>query len=373
MQRSFIREILEAISPQTLSLAGGLPDESLFPLQALSHCAQKVLSQPHSLQYSISQGLPALREKIAQHYRELGFPTSADEILITTGAQQALDLLSKALASSGLIVESPAYLGAIGAFKSNQIPLVEIKMEEDGIELESLRAELPKHRLAYLMSDFQNPTSQRYSLSKRQEIARLIESSEAILIEDGAYNELYFKERFPSISSLIPHRSFHVGTFSKILSPSLRVGFIRASKENLAKILPYKESMDLHTSGITQGIVNAFWEEYDFKAHKEKIRHAYALKAKALAQALQTHCPSFSFKEPEGGMFIYGSFAKGVDARALAFESLKQGAVFVPGGEFYLQRRQSPEARLNFTHLDPCSLDLGVQIIAQTLRAQTKQ
>lgn len=361
MKRSFVREILEAINPDTISFAGGLPDETLFPITKIRQAAAEVLVSTSSLQYSISSGIKSLREKLADYYTKMGVPTSADEILITTGAQQALDLLSRAYFKSGVTVESPAYLGALGSFTANNCPLHPSVLGD----IEAFEASFANTKRAYLMCDFQNPTGRCYSLESRKLLAESAIKNGGIIVEDGAYMELYFDERAPIMASFAPSNVIHVGSFSKILAPGLRLGWIRATKELLAPVLALKERADLHTSTLSQMIADKFWEDGGFDGHLENIRKIYATKAKYLSKTMRLKLPEFSFEEPKGGMFIYGHFPKGTDTKALAYACLAEGAVFVPGGEFYEGTPVNNETRFNFTHTTFEQMERGINIIAK--------
>jgi len=365
MKRSFVREILEATSADTISFAGGLPDESLFPIVKIQKAAAKVLSNNATLQYSVSGGITSLRQKIADYYCSLGVETAAENILITTGAQQALDLISRAYFRGGVSVESPAYLGALGSFVANGCPLHGVPLDEGGVDAQLFANSFEKTKRAYLMCDFQNPTGKSYSLKRRHEIAQTAVKQGGIVVEDGAYMELFFDERLPIMATLAPSNVLHVGSFSKILAPGLRLGWIRGEEELLKPILALKERADLHTSTLSQMIADEFWGDGGFDGHLEDIRDIYVTKAKYLSKQLCLKIPEFVFEEPRGGMFIYGSFPHGTDTRALAYACLAEGAVFVPGGEFYEGSPVNNDARFNFTHTSFEQMERGVDIIAR--------
>lgn len=361
MKRSFVREILEAINPDTISFAGGLPDESLFPVGKIRRAADRALMKQASLQYSVSGGIKSLRTKIADYYTKLGLPTEADEILITTGAQQALDLLSRAYFRSGVTVESPAYLGALGSFVANGCPLHPSLLGD----IDSFENSFKNTKRAYLMCDFQNPTGKCYSLESRKLLAQSAIKHDGIIVEDGAYMELFFEDRLPIMATFAPSNVIHVGSFSKILAPGLRLGWIRGTKKLLAPVLALKERADLHTSTLSQMIADEFWKDGGFDGHLENVREIYSTKSKYLSKLLRSKIPDFEFDEPKGGMFVYGSFPQGTDTRALAYACLAEGAVFVPGGEFYEGTPTNNEARFNFTHTDFAQMERGVDIVAR--------
>lgn len=363
MRRSFVREILESINEETISFAGGLPDEDLFPIQEIKEIVNKSSNLKSSLQYANSRGLKTLREKIADKLTKEGLPTSVDEIVITSGAQQALYLVSKVFLKEGVAVESPSYLGALGAFLNNRVPIEPVALEPDGISLEGLDIAMGLTKSLYLMSDFQNPSSICYSLDKRLGVAKIIDESNGLLIEDSAYSDLYFDERMGYISSFLPSSSILIGSFSKIFAPGLRVGWIRGAKKYVDKLLIAKESMDLHSSTLSQFIIDRFWEGNDLESHSDSIRKRYKEKFELFCAIAREKLPSFSFEMPRGGMFVYGRF-EGLDTKELVQNCIKAGVVFVPGCEFYLGRLVCDEARFNFTSSNIGMMNEGLARIA---------
>jgi len=369
MKRSFIREILEAIDSDTISFAGGLPDESLFPTKSISEITQKILCDPSTLQYSISSGLPSLREKIASHYCELGLQTGVENILITTGAQQAIDLISRVYFKNGVVAEAPAYLGALNTFSANGCVIHPIKLNKDGIDFDKFYASFKHIKNAYLMSDFQNPTGNQYDTKTREKLAEAALKCDGIIVDDGAYMELYFENRLPMLPSFAPNNTLHLGSFSKILAPGLRLGWIRGDKKLLQPILALKERADLHTSTLSQKIADEFLGSSELNIHLSKIRSAYKAKCDTLAKELELNLPTFRFQKPKGGMFIYGSFEDEIDAFKLTMECLKNKAVFVPGSEFYCVNHKRNEARFNFTHSSSFDTKRGIEIISNTYQS----
>ena len=367
MKRQFIREILDIITKDTISFAGGLPDDSLFPMEAFRSAAERAMQEPSALQYSRSQGYAPLREKIARRYSDAGFETRAEEILITTGSQQAINLIAMAMLKGGVTAELPAYLGALSAFRLAGTRIEGVHLETDGIDTERFRSSIARTGAAYLVPDFQNPTGLRYGIEKREAVAALLKEADALLIEDAAYSELYFDHPTPSISAGMPERSFHLGSFSKILVPGMRIGWVRASEANLHRILAVKEALDLHTSTLDQRIIDAYWEANGIDTHIERIRNVYRRKKEALAETLRTYLPTFSFEEPQGGMFIYGRL-HGVDTKALVERSLERDVAFVPGCEFYPESAAHDEIRFNFTHATPEQMRQGIGTIAECCR-----
>lgn len=368
MKRSFIREILEHTNSNTISFAGGLPDISLFPIEDLKICAKKVFEDATSLQYGNSLGYLPLREKIANIYTNQGFQTTADNILITTGSQQALDIICRYHRNSTITIEKPSYLGALNIFNLNQIETNSVDLDKDGIDIKLFEKSIQDSKLAYLIPDFQNPSSICYSQNTRTEIANILKSSNTILIEDSPYSQLYFSNCQTPISQMLPNRSYHLGSFSKILSPSLRVGWIRASKDLISPLIAYKESMDLHTSVITQKIIYEYLKDMQkFEQHLNMLRENYKDKMLFFSKELDNFLPNFYYKKPQGGMFIYGKL-KGVDTTDLLQICLKNGVVFVPGIEF---KGDYDEIRFNFTNSSFTQITEGLKRIRKSLEELT--
>ncbi len=364
MKRSFIREILESIDGETISFAGGLPDESLFPLKDLKRANMKVYENSSNLQYTRSNGLLELRENIARLYNEEGFDTDTDNILITTGSQQALYIIARFFKDKKIVIESPSYLGAVNAFKMNNLKISTLELKHDGINIEKFKRAYADAKLTYLIPDFQNPMSALYTQKKREDIADTILKIDGYIIEDAPYSELFFDRKAKSIGSLIPNNSFHLGSFSKTLSPSLRIGWIRANKKILKELITIKETIDLHTCSIAQHTLNNYLKnESQYKYHLQNLRYNYKIKMKFFATTLYRYLPEFHFKIPQGGMFIYGSL-RDIDSFKLVQECIKQKVVFVPANQFYMDKKISDEIRFNFTHSSEDEIIAGIKKIA---------
>ena len=370
MKRSFIREILESIDEDTISFAGGLPDETLFPVEDLKQANIKVYENSKNLQYTTSNGILELREKIANFYNTEGFDTDTNNILITTGSQQALYIIAKYFQGREIVIEKPSYLGAVNIFKMNSLSMNAITLKNDGIKIKEFKKAYKKSKLAYLIPDFQNPMASLYSKEKREKIAKYILKTGGYIIEDAPYSELYFKKKSKSISSLIPENSLHLGSFSKPLSPSLRLGWVRANKEIIKEFMRIKETIDLHSCSIAQHTLNNYLENIqNYQCHLQNIRDVYSTKMEFFAKALQEYLPSFIFEKPKGGMFIYG-FIEGIDTYKLVQKCIKEKVVFVPANQFFLDKETSNAIRFNFTHSNSDEVIVGLQKIAIEVLAQ---
>jgi len=367
MKRSFIREILESIDSETISFAGGLPDETLFPIEDLKKANMEFYDDAKNLQYSISNGITSLREKIANFYNEDGFDTGANNILITTGSQQALYIIAKYFENSKIVIEEPSYLGAVNIFKMNNLKMYPVELKSDGIDIEKFKDEYKKTKLAYLIPDFQNPKASRYSDVKREYISKIVLNNGGYIIEDAPYSELFFDKKLKSISSIISNNSLHLGSFSKTLSPSLRLGWVRANEDIIKEFVKIKEIIDLHSCSISQYTLNNYLEDsFKYKNHLQTLRDSYKAKMEIFALMLKKYLPEFIFAKPYGGMFIFG-FINGIDTFELVQECIKQKVLFVPANQFYLDKPISNEIRFNFTHSSVEDVEKGLQKISIVL------
>lgn len=360
VERSYIRQILDAINERTISFAGGLPNENLFPIENLKIATNKVLENKLCLQYSKSQGVDGLREKIAKIYNEkFDFPTNKDEILITTGSQQAFDIIAKTFLEKELYVQRPTYIGALSAYK---VLDMDIKSFDD---LEDLEKKLNSNNGFYAMSDFTNPTGRVLDQQRREDVAKILNKKQCYFIEDGAYSLIDFEGVIRKPISALYEKSFHLGSFSKIVAPGFRVGWIRAKKELIDQMMVSKEAIDLHTSTFNQMILNEYMEEFDVFEHIKLVRKEYESKMNFMADCFEKYIPSFTFERPRGGMFIYGSFE--VDSFELAKRALEVDVAFVPAKVFYHDNRESTEARFNFTNSTFEQIERGVIKLAKLL------
>jgi len=371
MKRSFIREILEYTTSDTISFAGGLPDESLFPTKELKKSSKKVLKKNSTLQYTKSTGIDDLKVKITQFYNDEGFKTKPENIMITSGSQQALDIISRYNECKSITIESPSYLGALNVFNLNNLDQRSVLLENNGIDLKAFKRSIKETKLSYLIPDFQNPTGKTYSSKKRKKIASIIKENDAILIEDSPYSELYFDTKSTMISASLPKNSFHLGSFSKTLAPSLRIGWIRADKKLLEPLVPYKEAMDLHTNGLSQHILNDYLKDKrKYTKHLKTLRAEYKKQMLLFTKYLDRYLPQFVYTKPKGGMFVYGKLPN-IDTSLLIVECIKHNIVFVPGVEFYADASIKDEIRFNFTRTNKREIKKGLSKIAEILQDET--
>lgn len=374
---SFIRSILKTASdPDIISFAGGLPNPVSFPQEELLESMQRIVKTygDSLFQYSITAGLPELRQYIANRYNEkFGMKLNMDHVLITTGSQQALDLISKVLLNTGdgVIVEKPSYLGAIQAFSQYQPTFYPVDLTENGLDIGQLKAALQNNvKFLYAIPDFQNPTGLTYSAENRDRIYEIIKEYDVVLVEDDPYGELRFDgERLPYIGAGRLPNSILLGTFSKTVTPGMRTGFIISQNTELLKhISVAKEASDLHTNIFSQYLIWDYLEHNDYDAHIEKIRQLYKTQAQAMVNAMDKYFPkTVTYTKPHGGMFLWVTLPEGVSAMELFPKALENKVAFVSGDPFYINRKDMNTMRLNYTNADCQTIEEGIRKLGALL------
>lgn len=360
--QSFIREILKVTSnPDMVSFAGGLPNPKLFPVSELSKCSNTVFRKygMQALQYTTTEGHYPLREYISHRYKQrYNLDIPPEQILITNGSQQALDLLGKLFINPGddVLVERPGYLGAIQCFSMYEAKFNEVNLEEDGINTEELEHALRSqtHKFFYGIPNFQNPTGISYSKEKRKKTAEILSQYGTIFIEDDPYGEIGFtEEQHLPIYSYVPEQTILLGSFSKIIAPGFRLGWMVANPEIIKKVTILKQASDLHSGNLAQYILYEYLSNCNLDKHIMGIREQYRHQRDVMLDSLYHHFPfSVKFTRPQGGMFCWLRLPEGITSRQLLQRALKENIVFVPGDTFYALEKDSQTLRLNFTNLD---------------------
>lgn len=367
--RSFIREILKvAISPEVISFAGGLPNKELFPLEELQECAEFLMSgsDRNILQYANTEGYLPLREKIAERYAKRGLRVNPDNILITNGSQQGLDLLGKIFINEGdgILIEEPGYLGAIQAFSIFKPRFVTVPLTDVGIDTALMQRAIEgdKPKLAYLIPNFQNPSGISYSEETRKGVADLCRGNNMFLVEDDPYGDIRFKgERRHSLYHYLPERTIMLGTFSKTVVPAFRLGWVVAPDEVMEKLIVAKQAADLHTDNFTQRLVCQYLSDYDVENHIARISECYGRQAEAMIGAIERYLPKdVQFTRPEGGMFLWLTLPEGQNAMELFDRAIKENVAFVPGNPFYVNRSEVNTCRLNFSCSNEREIEEGI-------------
>jgi 2-aminoadipate transaminase len=369
---SAIREILKVTErPEVVSFAGGLPSPATFPVEEMRHASERILrDQPSAaLQYSATEGFMPLREWIAARY-----DVRPTQVLITTGSQQALDLLGKTLIDPGsrVLVETPTYLGALQSFSMFEPHYAQVPTDEYGLIPDALDATLTAGaRLLYAQPNFQNPTGRRLPLERRHALAALAENATFPVIEDDPYGALdYAGAPLPTLLSMAPDHIVHLGSFSKVLAPGLRIGYIIAPEELHFKLVQAKQATDLHTPSLTQRIVYEVVKDGFLDTHVPTIRALYRDQCQAMIDALARHMPAgVEWNKPEGGMFVWVKLPKHIDSMKLLEQSIAQNVAFVPGGPFFADEAEHNTMRLSFVTVPPATIDAGVAKLGALIRA----
>ena len=376
--KSFIREILKvAINKNVISFAGGLPNRDLFPVEDLQKATNNVfeLYGSDSLQYSNSEGLLELREYISNWYKsEYEMNINVNNILITNGSQQGLDLIAKTFISEkdDIIIEEPGYLGAIQAFSVFRATFHPVKLNNDGLDINMLDQVIKTadSKIIYCVPNFQNPSGISYSYKKRQEVASKIKGKKIYLVEDNPYGELnYSGRKNVSFKKLVPEQTILLGTFSKTIVPSFRIGWIIAPDEIMERLLVAKQAADLHTNSFTQMIVYQYLINFNIKRHIEKIRDLYGKQLNAMLKNINKYFPDeVEFTKPEGGMFMWITLPEGFSTIKLFELAIKQNVAFVPGYPFYIGRKDTNTLRLNFSCSDEETIEEGIKRLSIAIK-----
>jgi len=372
---SAIREILKVTErPEVISFAGGLPAPDTFPIQELKAATDRVFAQAPTaaLQYGPTEGFMALREWIAQRHSTPAMQIDPANVLVTTGSQQALDLLGKVLIDPGsrVLVETPTYLGALQAFSLSEPQFVSVASDEHGPIPAAMTADLTRDaRLMYCLPNFQNPTGRRITLERRRELMDVARAAGLLVLEDDPYGALsYSGDAQPSLLSIDPDHVVHMGSFSKVLAPGLRVGYVIAPAQIHRKLVQAKQAADLHTPSFTQRIVHETVKDGFLDRHIPMIRALYRERCAAMLAALSEHFPSaVTWNRPEGGMFIWVELPPGMNSMTLLEKAIERNVAFVPGAPFFANNPEPNTLRLSFVTVPPEKIGRGIGILGRLI------
>ena len=376
---SFIREILKVTQkPEIISFAGGLPNPISFPTEELKISMDNITKKYGNkiYQYSTTQGLDILREYIVQRYKSLwNMDITIENVIITTGSQQALDLIGKVFLNEGdtVLVEKPSYLGLLQAFTMYEANFVQTKLNEDGLDIEELKQNLKTHKpkLAYLIPNFQNPTGLTYSKENREAVFEAIKNEDMILIQDDPYGELRFtdEDRIPYIGLNQTDKNIYLGSFSKIVTPGMRLGFVVAHSDIIRALETAKQASDLHSNIFGQYLIADYLQNNDLDKHIEKIKTLYKSQADAMVNAMKEFFPSeIKFTIPKGGMFTWVTLQENKSALKLFDKAIEKNVAFVPGDPFYVKETNVNTLRLNYTNADSETIKEGIKRLAQSIK-----
>ena len=389
VETSAIRELFKLLGkPGIISFAGGFPDSAMFDVDGITQSSQKALQENAgmALQYGATEGFGPLREQLAAFMATKGAKDVAPEqLIVTTGSQQALDLLGKCMVSPGdkVIVEGPTFLATIQCFRLYGAEVISAPVDGNGVIVEALEKLIAEHqpKLVYLIPTFGNPSGATLSLERRKRVLELAVKYQTLVVEDDPYGDLYFDAPPPASLLALSHEVpgsrewlAHCGSLSKVLSPGLRIGWLIANPELLAKAVMCKQFSDAHTSTFAQATAAQYLQAGHMPATLAKVRKVYASRAKAMMDALRSELgDAVEFTEPQGGLFLWvrltGKGGKLADANELAKRAIEQGVAFVPGAPFFSQNPDVSTLRLSFATADEDKIREGVARLAKALNA----
>lgn len=375
---SFIRNILKVTdSPNVISFAGGLPNPISFPLDQLQEGINRAIDNNGSkvFQYASTNGYLPLRQYIADKYnRNHNLGITADDILLTTGSQQALSLIAQVLINpgDGIIMEEPGYLGAIQAFTMSEPTFYPVTLENEGLNIEELQNAIqqPNVKFIYTVPNFQNPTGLTYTAERRKEVNAILKDKDIILVEDDPYGELRFEgETLPYISADQLDQNVILGSFSKTVTPGMRLGFVISKNKELMKhIETAKQASDLHTNIFSQYAIYEYLTHNEYNDHVKKIIDLYQSQAQVMIDALEEFFPeNVEFTRPEGGMFLWATLNNGMTSLEFFEKAMAVDVAFVPGDPFYTSKTNVNTLRLNYTNSSPEVIREGIQRLAKIL------
>jgi 2-aminoadipate transaminase len=380
MRASDIREILKVTAqPDVISLAGGLPAPELFPVDEYRRAFEWVLESDgaQALQYGPSEGYRPLRVMIATRLNGAGARCDANDILITNGSQQALDLIGKIFLNPGdaVMLENPTYLGALQAFNQYQASYVTVPMDDDGMEVDEAERLLAGRdrpvKFIYALPNFQNPTGRSLSLARRKRLVEVASRYGVPIVEDDPYGELRFQgDPLPSLKSLDTDGTvIYLGTFSKILAPGFRLGWIVADPEAMEALLHGKQPSDLHTGMAQQMATYEVGKDGFIDRHVEHIKEFYRERRDVMLLAIEEHFPSDAhFTRPDGGLFVWAELPAHIDTRELLLDAVKEKVAFVPGQGFHADGGGRNTMRLNFSNVPPDQLREGIRRLGRSIQ-----
>ncbi|MBF4694093.1 aminotransferase-like domain-containing protein [Fusibacter ferrireducens] len=374
---SDVRELLKLTKiPGMISFAGGLPSPDAFPVEEMKGVAVDVIDKHgyKAMQYGTTEGLAELRTLIKDIMAKRHVNTDISNILITTGSQQGLDLCGKVFINKGdkIACESPTYLAAISALKPYQPQFVEIDMDEEGMRLDHLEKQLQSEKIKfiYTIPDFQNPSGRSMTIERRRAMVDLANKYDVLIVEDSPYSELaYDQEAYAPIKSFDTEgRVIYLSTFSKIVCPGFRVGWICADEKYLSKYIILKQGLDLHTNQFSQYMIENYYSKYNMDQQIDQIKSLYRTKRDAMIEAIELHFPkSVKTSKPAGGMFLWVELPEGIDSKALLPKALEQKVAYVSGEAFYPNIPKKNTMRLNFSNSTVSEIHKGIKILGEIL------
>jgi len=377
MTRSMIRELLKFTQmPDVISFAGGLPASSVFPVREFRYSSSFILEEcpERALQYSATEGSLPLRQFLAKKVGKYKVEAKPENILLTNGSQQALDLVGKVFISPGdtVLTEAPTYLGAVQAWNAYEPRFVTIPLDEHGMQVDKLEAVLEREpvKFIYVLPNFHNPAGTTLPLERRQKLVEIAARHNVFIVEDDPYGELRFEgQDIAPIISLHRENVIYLGTFSKTLAPGIRLGWIIAPEEVMDWLIRAKQGADLHTGTFIQMLVNDITSRGVLKQHVDIVRAVYHERRDVMLAAMEEHFPKeVKWTRPQGGLFLWVRCPEGVDTEALLQKALEQKVAFVPGSAFFPDGRGRNALRLNFSAMPPDKIRIGIERLGRVLK-----
>ena len=384
LRSSEIRDLMSlATDPNMISFAGGMPGNKLFPIDMVDKIYRSLgrREKEVAMQYGPTNGLPSLLESLSGYLEEKGLPVDKNRLLITTGSLQAINILAKAFIDPDdpVLVENPSFIGALSAFRSYRANLIAVPLRSDGIDIELLKEELKRKRakpkLLYYSPNFHNPAGIIYSQEVKQQMVELLRGSDIPIIEDDVYSELYFNSEDIGKMDLIKKSDpdgvdvCYTGSFSKILGPGLRLGWMMVPEKIYAKCELIKQSFDACSPSISQVLADRFIRDGYIEDYLTEVRKEYRKRGLTMWEALKREMPDYvKFQKPRGGFYIWIKLPKGIDATALLKRSIAKGVVFVTGKTFDPEGVRNDHIRVSYCNNDIESIERGIPLLAEALR-----
>lgn len=375
---SAVRDILSVIQKgDVISFAGGMPFEEFFPTEAVERSFSRVFqSGKGSMQYGLTEGFTPLRSMLSDMMKQKSIDFKAENILLTTGSQQAIDLFSRVMLSPGDVVltEDPTYLAALQVFHSFEAKVIPVESDRDGMLPDDLEQKMRKYRpkFVYIVPTFSNPEGKVWSLERRQLLLQLAQRFNVLIFEDDPYSEIKFdsQKQFTPIAALDEDGAYtiYTSTFSKTVVPALRVGWVAGPYQVIRMMAQAKQCADLHSSSIDQQALYYLLQDFDLAGHIQTLREEYYKRMVIMQDYLKRiQGASISWIEPQGGMFLWVSLDERVDTTALLMDAVKEGVAYVPGAPFYVENPRTNTLRLNFTHATPELIERGMDRLSTVL------
>lgn len=384
LRSSEIRDLMKlATRPDIISFAGGMPNNDLFPVQQINEIYNTMdeTRKKMGFQYAPTSGYPPLLETLKEYLRSKGLPVDTNELMITTGSMQAINILTQEFVDPGdlVVCENPSFIGGIAVFKSYQAEIMSVPLKDDGIDIEKLEetlntAEKPV-KLLYVIPNFHNPAGIIYSKENRAALFELMKGRDTIIIEDDAYGDLYYDESIKPLTRPMKNDETddlnicYTGSFSKILGPGFRLGWLLVNPDIYKKCELLKQAMDACSPNFTQVLAAEFLERKQLQPYLQFLRKEYSERRDIMHESLQKHMPSdVNWIRPDGGFYYWLHLASQMDATDILTNSIKKGAVFVTGKTFDPHGVKNDRIRLSFSNMKHEEIDVGVRIIADSIK-----